>query len=35
MLVDSGYLSSINLGALPKALAKRKFIRDFYNDLGN
>ena len=35
MLVDSGYLSSINLGALPKALAKRKFIKDFYNDLGN
>ena len=35
MLADSGYIDSIYAGALPKALAKRKFIKDFYNDLGN
>ena len=35
MLADSGYIDSIYAGALPKAVAKRKFIKDFYNDLGN
>jgi hypothetical protein len=35
MLADSGYIDSIYAGALLKSLAKRKFIKDFYNDLGN
>jgi len=35
MLADSGYIDSIYEGALLKSLAKRKFIKDFYNDLGN
>jgi hypothetical protein len=34
MLADSGYIDSVYAGALPKAFAKRKFIKDFYNDLG-
>ena len=34
MLADSGYIDSVYAGALPKSFARRKFIKDFYNDLG-